>query len=131
MQMQATNDQSPNTPPWLYFGGMPVQSNPIFAPAATFTSCVHTWQIETELDVTMPLSPIVTSSADDPYYPISFVDHKWFDVLSTDHLKVTYNSKFGGRYVFNVAAPKQAAALAIEPETMDTAPQKNKKKIVI
>ena len=129
MQMQATNDQSPNTPPWLYFGGMPVQSNPIFAPAATFTSCVHTWQIETELDVTMPLSPIVTSSADDPYYPISFVDHKWFDVLSTDNLKVSYNSKYGGRYVYNVSAPAEASVKEIESATV--AQQKDKKKIVI
>ena len=60
MQMQATNDQSPNTPPWLYFGGMPVQSNPIFAPTPSFTSCVHTWQIETELDISIPNSPVLT-----------------------------------------------------------------------
>ena len=127
MQMQVTNDQSPNTPPWIYFGGMPVQSNPIFSPAASFTSCVHTWQIETELDVAMPHSPVLTSSSGDPFYPLSFVDQKWFDVLSTDNLKVSYNSKFAGRYVFNVAAPAEAAVM--ETESATVAPQKDKKKL--
>ena len=131
MQMQATNEQSPNTPPWLYFGGMPVQSNPIFAPAASFTSCVQTWQIETELDVSIPHSPVLTSGSGDPFYPLSFVDQKWLDVQAADNLKITYNSKFAGRYVFNVKAPAEAADLAIEPETMATATQKDKKKIVI
>ena len=79
----------------------------------------------------MPNSPVLTSSSGDPFYPLSFVDQKWLDVVAADNLKISYNSKYAGRYVYNVKAPAVAATMAIEPETLAPAPQKDKKKIVI
>lgn len=94
---QATNEQSAQCPPWIYFGGLSVQSNPVFAPTPTFSSCVHTWCIETEIDIVIPLSPLTTNGTT-PFFPLSYYDPK---TLVQDVSAAMVNLRYAGRYGFH------------------------------
>lgn len=51
LQNQLSMNQSPDRPPLIHFGCMPVQSNAALATTATFSNVVVQWMIETELHV--------------------------------------------------------------------------------
>ncbi|ASM93488.1 VP1 [Lupine feces-associated densovirus 2] len=54
MVNQMGQTQTPDAPPLVTFGCMPVQSNPVNASAPTFSPACIIWQIETELEVEIP-----------------------------------------------------------------------------
>lgn len=103
---QVTNEQSAQCPPWLYFGGLSVQSNPVLAATPTFSSCVHTWCVETELDVVIPLSPLTVHGAL-PFYPLSYFDPK---TLVEDVSSAMVHLRYAGRYGFHRATKFMAEA---------------------
>nr|QTE04091.1 MAG: VP1 [Motacilla cinerea ambidensovirus] len=49
MVRQLSHDLTPDHPPLLHFGVLPVQSNPVNAPSATFANVAMVWEVETEL----------------------------------------------------------------------------------
>lgn len=53
MVNQIDQPQTPDCPPLVTFGCMPVQSNPVNASTATFTAACIIWQVETELEVSL------------------------------------------------------------------------------
>lgn len=70
-QVIVGNEQSPKYPSRIYFGGMAVQSNPVTSPTPTFVSCVHTYKLETELEVFVPFSPLTINEF---HYPLTYYD---------------------------------------------------------
>lgn len=52
MSRQFGQSLTPDHAPLLHFGVMPVQSNPVNAPKATFANVAMIWEIETELHTT-------------------------------------------------------------------------------
>ena len=94
---QVTNEQSAQCPPWIYFGGLSVQSNPVLAATPSFSSCVHTWCVETELDIVIPLSPL-TVHGSIPFFPLSYYDPK---TLTEDVTNYLPSLRYAGRYGFH------------------------------
>lgn len=111
-QVQVGNEQSPKYPARIYFGGMAVQSNPVSSGTPTFVSCVHTYKIETELEVFVPFTPL---TCDAQYFPLSYWDPVTIDPKSA----IWTANRFAGK------------ALRFRPSTFALEEENEKKKTVI
>ena len=111
-QVQVGNEQSPKNPARIYFGGMAVQSNPITSGTPTFVSCVHTYKIETELEVFVPFTPLTTNAN---YFPLSYYDPVLIDETSA----VWTANRFAGK------------ALRYRAQSRQLEDEKEKKKTII
>ena len=80
-QVLVGNEQSPKYPSRIYFGGMAVQSNPVTSPNPSFVSCVHTYKLETELEVFVPFSPLTVNEF---FYPLTYYDPVLVDPNSSN-----------------------------------------------
>lgn len=95
------NRQSPNQPPFIYFGCMPIQSNAPLAAAPVFSPGVVQWKVETELDVFVNIN----------YENVGYGDYVSFAQYDAVHLAGNRNNK-------NVPSDRMAgkAVWTVKPE---------------